>query len=313
MTSTTRTAVLLLAHGSPDKVEDVPCFLHAVTGGRPIPEAVIEEIQHRYSLIGRSPLREITMRQAASVQRELGLPVYVGMRNWEPYIGDVVPQMAAEGIERAIVLCLAPHNSRTSVGLYKKALLGEAGRAPFEIDFVESWHDHQGLIAAFAEKIRAGWAQACGLADRKVPVIFTAHSVPTHTITEGDPYEAQARETAQLVAARVPGLTHDLCRFAFQSQGMRGGPWLGPTVEETIESFTGQHHAALFIQPIGFLCDHVEVLYDIDIAFHKYAEERGIKLWRAESLNDSPVLAKALADIARTRLAATSSQTAGLA
>ncbi len=301
------TAVLLLAHGSPDTPADIPCFLHAVTGGRPLPDAVVKEVQHRYTLIGRSPLRDITMQQAASLQRELGIPVYVGMRNWEPYIRDVVPQMAADGVKRAIVICLAPQNSRTSVGLYKKALLGESGRAPFEVDFVESWHDHPGLIAAFAEKLQAGWKTACELADMEVPVIFTAHSVPTRTISEGDPYERQARETAELVAARVPGLTPDLCRFAFQSQGMSGGPWLGPTVEETIDSFAGQHHAALFVQPIGFLCDHVEVLYDIDIAFHDYADERGIDLWRAESLNDSPLLANALAEIVRARMRASTS------
>jgi ferrochelatase len=304
--SSTHTAVLLLAHGSPDKVEDIPCFLYAVTGGRPLPDAVVKEVQHRYSLIGRSPLRDITMRQAASVQRELGLPVYVGMRNWEPYIRDVVPQMAADGIERAVVICLAPQNSRTSVGLYKRALLGESGRAPFEIDFVENWHDHPGLIAAFAEKLQAGWAKACEVTGMKVPVIFTAHSVPTRTVAEGDPYESQARETAQLVAGRVPGLTNDLCRFAFQSQGMSGGTWLGPTVEETIESFANRRQTALFIQPIGFLCDHVEILYDIDIYFRKLAEERGITLWRAESLNDSQLLSKALADVVRTRLQAVS-------
>lgn len=302
--TTPHTAVLLLAHGSPDSPVDIPCFLHAVTGGRGLPEAVVKEVQHRYALIGRSPLRDITMQQAASLQRELGLPVYVGMRNWEPYIRDVVPNMANDGVERAIVICLAPHNSRTSVGLYKRAVLGESGRAPFEMNFVESWHDHPLLIAAFVEKLEAGWKKACELAGMKVPVIFTAHSVPTRTVTEGDPYEQQARQTAQLVAARVPGLTPDLYRFAFQSQGMSGGPWLGPTVEETIDSFAGQRHAALFIQPIGFLCDHVEVLYDIDIYFHKYADERSIDLWRAESLNDSPLLAKALAEIVRARLGA---------
>ncbi|MFB3813918.1 MAG: ferrochelatase [Terriglobales bacterium] len=293
------TAILLLAHGTPDSVDDIPCFLHAVTGGRPVPEAVINEVKHRYALIGRSPLRELTMRQAEDLQRELGIPVYVAMRNWTPYIRDVVPQMAADGVERAIVICLAPQNSRTSVGLYKQALLGETGQAPFAVDFVESWHDHPLLIRAFAERLESGWRRACAEAGAPVPVIFTAHSVPTRTITEGDPYEKQAMQTAELVASAVGGLDW---RLAFQSQGMSGGAWLGPTVEDTITALRDQGHTAVFIQPVGFLCDHVEVLYDIDIAFRQFAEERGMRLWRAASLNDSPLLVAALAGVARSRL-----------
>jgi protoporphyrin/coproporphyrin ferrochelatase len=302
MKSDTKTAVLLLAHGSPDKVEDIPCFLFAVTGGRALPEAAIKEIQHRYGLIGRSPLRELTLQQAENLQRELGMPVYVGMRNWEPYIRDVVPQMVADGVEHAIAICLAPHNSRTSVGLYRKALLGDLGRAPFAVDFVESWHNQPCLIEAFADRLRTAWPKACEKAGEKLPVIFTAHSVPTRTITEGDAYETQARETAALVAARIQELSPDLCRFAFQSQGVSGGPWLGPTVEETIEALKDAGHQGVFMQPIGFLCDHVEILYDIDIAFRKFAEQRGMRLWRTESLNDSPLLASALAEIVRARL-----------
>lgn len=283
----------------------MPCFLHAVTGGRALPDAVVKEVQHRYALIGRSPLRELTMKQAEATQRELGMPVYVGMRNWEPYIRDVVPRMMVDAIERAVVICLAPQNSRTSVGLYKKALLGRSGEAPFAVEFVESWHDNPLLVQAFAEKLQAGWQEACRVQGTTMPVIFTAHSVPTRTITEGDPYEAQARETADLVAALVCGHNRAedvVCRFAFQSQGMSGGEWLGPTVETTIESLKEEGHRAVFIQPIGFLCDHIEILYDIDILFRHFAEERGMKLYRAESLNDSPLLAKALADIAKERL-----------
>ncbi len=303
-----QTAILLLAHGTPDSVDDIPCFLHAVTGGRPVPQAVIDEVKHRYWLIGRSPLRELTMQQAAGVQRELGMPVYVGMRNWEPYIRDVVPNMKADAIARAVVICLAPQNSRTSVGLYKKAVLGESGEAPFAIDFVESWHDHPLLIRAFVERLEKGWRAACAAAGAKLPVIFTAHSVPTRTITEGDPYEQQARQTAELVARSVSDLGE--YRFAFQSQGMSGGPWLGPTVEDTITALGDAGHNGVFIQPVGFLCDHVEVLYDIDIVFKQFAEERGLRLWRAESLNDSPLLVQALADVASKTLAASSKQQA---
>jgi ferrochelatase len=298
-----KTAVLLVAHGTPDNVEDVPEFLRNVTGGRPLPAEVVEEIKHRYSLIGRSPLHDYSFRQADQLQRELNVPVYAGMRNWKPLIGEVVEQMGRDGIERAVVICLAPHNSRTSVGLYRQAVVGEGGAAaPFEVDFVESWHDHPALVRAFAEKLRVGWGQACEELGARVPVIFTAHSVPQRTIAGGDPYEEQARETAALVAMEVPSLSVDDWVFAFQSQGMSGGPWLGPTVEETIASLGDAGRRGVFIQPIGFLCDHVEVLYDVDIAFRKFAEERGMRFWRAESLNDSPLLTAALADVARSRL-----------
>ena len=297
-----KNAVLLLAHGSPDRVEDIPTFLRYVTGGRPMPEAVVKEVQHRYGLIGASPLTHITLKQGELLAHELNLPVYVGMRNWHPLIGDVVQQMQKDGISRAVGICLAPQNSRTSVGLYRNALLGDCGAAPFEVDFVDNWHDHPLLIKAFAEKLEAGWKQSCEQAGTRVPVIFTAHSVPERTITEGDPYEAQARETASLVAMQVPSLTVDDWQFAFQSQGMSGGAWLGPTVENTILGLNAKEHRTVFLQPIGFLCDHVEVLYDIDIAFREFAEKQGMRLWRAESLNESPTLIAALADVARSRL-----------
>ena len=295
-------AVLLIAHGSPDRVEEIPEFLRNVTGGRPLPEAVVEEIKHRYGLIGCSPLTCHTMDQADGVRRVLGIPVYIGMRNWKPFIGDTVKRMAEDGVTRAVAICLAPQNSRTSVGLYKKALLGESGEAPFAIEFVEEWHDNPLLIRAFAERFREGWERACREASAKVPIIFTAHSVPQRTILDGDPYEMQARETAALVARAVDLADQDWS-FAFQSQGMSGGAWLGPTVEETILGLKEKGHSSVFLQPIGFVCDHVEILYDIDIAFRKFAEEHGMRLWRADSLNDSATFAAAVADVARTRLA----------
>ena len=298
-----KAAVLLLAHGSPNAVEEVPEFLLQVTGGRPLPPQVIEEVKHRYSLIGRSPLTELTLKQGQLLAGELGVPVYVGMRNWKPFIPDAVRAMVSDGIGRAVVICLAPQNSRTSVGLYRSALVSNNG-VPFSIDFVESWHDHPLLIQAFAQELTMGWKRACHDLGTKVPIIFTAHSVPQRTIAEGDPYESQAKETASLVAGQA-ALTSGDWNFAFQSQGMSGGAWLGPTVESTILGLKEKGHRGIFIQPIGFLCDHVEVLYDIDIGFRKFAEKEGLRLWRANSLNDSPLLAKALADIARSRLATT--------
>ena len=297
---TVKTAVLLLAHGSPDSVDEVPDFLLQVTGGRPLPPQVVQEVKHRYGLIGKSPLTELTLKQGELLSRELGLPVYVAMRNWKPFIADAVRKMTSDGIERAVAICLAPQNSRTSVGLYRAALTGASG-VSFATDFVESWHDHPLLIKAFAERLQEGWERARREMGAKVPIIFTAHSVPERTIVEGDPYEAQAKETATLVAREAVLAAQDWS-FAFQSQGMSGGAWLGPTVEDTIRGLKENGHHGVFIQPIGFLCDHVEVLYDIDIGFKQFAEKEGMRLWRAESLNASPLLAAGLADIARSRL-----------
>jgi ferrochelatase len=296
-------AVLLIAHGTPDRVEEIPAYLANVTSGRALPPEVVAEIQHRYSLIGHSPLTEITMQQAARISRELGLPAYVGMRNWKPYIHDTVLQMSADGVTHAVAICLAPHNSRTSVGLYRRAVMGETGSAPFTVDFVSEWHAEPLLIRAFSEKLRDGWSHACLEANAPVPVLFTAHSVPSRTIEDGDDYERQTRETAELVAASVAEIDGNW-RFAFQSQGASGGAWIGPTVESVIEEMAAAGHKHLFVQPIGFVCDHVEVLYDIDIAFKNFAASRGMTLTRAESLNDSVLFARAVAQLARTRLGA---------
>jgi protoporphyrin/coproporphyrin ferrochelatase len=313
-------AVLLLAHGTPERAEEIPAYLANVTSGRPLPPEVIAEIQHRYALIGRSPLTEITMQQAARISRELGLPAYVGMRNWKPYIRDTVLQMSADGVTHAVAICLAPQNSRTSVGLYRRAVTGSggphppavgecgvSGALPFTVDFVSEWHAEPLLIRAFAEKLRDGWQRACleasAAVNAMVPVLFTAHSVPLRTIEAGDDYERQTQETAALVAASVPEIDGNW-RFAFQSQGMSGGAWLGPTVESVIEELAAAGHKHLFVQPIGFVCDHVEVLYDIDIAFKNFAAAKGMTLSRAESLNDSVLFAQAVAQLARRRLEA---------
>ena len=295
-----KTAVLLLAHGSPENPGQIPEFLGSVTGGRPLPPQVVEEIRHRYSLIGFSPLACWTLLQADQLSKTLHLPVFVGMRNWKPFISDSVKAIAAQGFERAIAVCLAPQNSRTSVGLYRRAVVSE-GNVPFVLDFVDEWHDQPLLAKAFAEKLRSGWEKACAENGAKLPVIFAAHSVPQRTITEGDPYEAQSKETAALVAKEA-GLSNEDWVFAFQSQGMSGGPWIGPTVEETILNLKAKGRRGVFLHPIGFLCDHVEVLYDIDIAFKLFAEKEGMRLWRAESLNGSQTLTAALAEVVRSRM-----------
>jgi protoporphyrin/coproporphyrin ferrochelatase len=295
-------AVLLIAHGSPERVEDIPAFLQNISRGRPMSDAVVREVQHRYAQIGVSPLTCLTLGQANGVARELGIPAYIGMRNWHPFIADTMKQMATDGIEQAVAICLAPHNSQTSVGLYKRVL--SDANPSFPIDFVEEWHDHPLLIEAFADRLRTGWKAACAQHGSALPVLFTAHSVPQRTIAEGDPYEKQTRETATLVANRVPEIGN--WQFAFQSQGMSGGEWLGPTVEDTIVRIREAGHTGIFLQPIGFVCDHVEILFDIDILFREFAAARGMQLYRAESLNDSPLFVRAVADLARARLEAMS-------
>jgi protoporphyrin/coproporphyrin ferrochelatase len=311
-------AVLLLAHGTPETVEQIPEYLRNVVSGRPMPQAVIEEIQHRYSLIGRSPLTEITLEQGRLVEAELAadgqaVPVYVGMRNWRPYIPDVVRQMREDGVEEAAVICMAPQNSRTSVGLYRRAVEAEA--KGLRIDFTEGWAHHPLLVEAFAERLRPALNRLSSEVGHAVPVLFTAHSVPSRTVEAPDassgqdaaprlwpgqgtdPYAEEAKGTAALVAERVPEISQ--WWFAFQSQGASGGPWIGPSVESTLDSIVAGGVKEIILQPIGFLCDHVEILFDVDILFRDYAARLGCRLERPESLNASRTLARAVADLAR--------------
>jgi protoporphyrin/coproporphyrin ferrochelatase len=328
---TGKSAVLLLAHGTPDVLGEMSEYLSKVTGGRALPQAVVEELQHRYAQIGlretpgveAPPLTKWTMMQGYLLEQALGgEKVYVGMRNWHPYIADVVAQMRMDGVTHIKAVCLAPQNSRTSVGLYRRAVLAAAGG--LEVDFVSGWAESPLLAQAFAEKLWPVWAEACAESGRRVPVLFTAHSVPCRTIMTGeasvagarpgtpvqdspDPYPVEAKRTAQMVADRMApvGFGDGDWYFAFQSQGISGGPWIGPTVEETLKAIKEEGHVGVVMQPVGFLCDHVEILYDIDIAFREMASQLGLKLWRAESLNDSEVLVKALVEVVSGQYKAT--------
>ena len=316
-------AVLLLAHGTPNVLGEMAEYLSKVTGGRKLPDEVVEELKHRYAQIGLGetpgdeapPLTKWTMEQGRLLEEALGgTRVYVAMRNWHPYIADVVEQMRADGVTHVKAICLAPQNSRTSVGLYRRALMAAA--TGMDVDFIAGWAEHPLLAQAFAEKLWPVWAEACAESGKRVPVLFTAHSVPCRTIMTGeasiagarpgtpmqdspDPYPVEAKRTAAMVAERleVVGLSEKDWCFAFQSQGISGGPWIGPTVEETLKSLRAEGHEGVVMQPVGFLCDHVEILYDIDIAFKEMANDLGLKLWRAESLNDSPILTRALVEI----------------
>lgn len=293
--------VLLLAHGAPDKLEDVPEFLLHVRGGRKLPDAAIQEVIRRYALIGGgSPLLRLTNLQAEALARVLGRFVYVGMRNWKPFIAETVQRLADDNLEQVVVLCLAPQNSRTSIGLYRKHLYEAIEKfAPhLSLDFIENWHDHPGLIAAYREKISQALERAEAEASGAVPVVFTAHSVPTSSIADGDPYERQVRETAALVA-KAMGLRE--YRVAFQSRGMTAEPWIGPTVESQIDELATAGFRNALLAPVGFVSDHVEILYDIDVLFRDYGRSKGVRVVRSESLNDSPVFIQALASIVSAR------------
>jgi ferrochelatase len=335
-------AILLLAHGTPDTLGQMAEYLSKVTGGRALPQEVVEELQHRYGEIGLKetplpegpPLTRWTLLQAKLLGESMNIPVYVGMRNWHPYIADVVEKMRANGVKSFRAICLAPQNSRTSTGLYRRA--AKAAATGMQMEFIAGWSANPLLAQAFAEKLWPVWAEACAVTGTRVPVLFTAHSVPCRTIMYADPnapapsgrpgstppppdgiqaydaratpdpYPVECKRTAMSVAeALAPlGMTERDWFFAFQSQGIAGAPWIGPTVEDTLKAIKEEGYNGVVLQPIGFLCDHVEILYDIDIAFTETARELGLKLWRAESLNDSPTLVKALASVASIAFAA---------
>jgi ferrochelatase len=280
-------AVLLLAHGAPTRIEDVDAYLDNVRGGRPRNQAVVDEVTHRYRDIGgASPLLCWTAEQAQALERLLGIPVHYAMRNWHPYIKDVVPAIRAE---RVAAICLAPQFSELSVGLYMKRTVEAA--PSLNLSWARSYHDEPLLLDAFAERLRP-------LLPGKV--IFTAHSLPEKALATGDPYERECRATAAAVAARVGLASYD---FAFQSQGMTGDKWLGPTVEQTLDRYAAEGVRDAIVHNIGFVCDHVEILWDIDIGFKQYAAARGIEIRRPESLNGSPTFTAALAEVALRCLA----------
>jgi ferrochelatase len=299
-------AILLLAHGTPDTLGEMKAYLDLVTSGRGVPDHVVEELQHRYAEIGlrEEPGPELphltrwTMKQAELLRTKISEPVYVAMRNWKPLIAPVIEQMKVDGVTSARVLCLAPQNSRTSIGLYKRDLMKALGENPaIQIDFIEGWHNHPKLIEAFADRLLHTRVPQVSIdANGKQAVLFTAHSVPSRTVQgdNPDPYADEAKDTAALVAQKA-GI--DDWYFAFQSQGVSGGPWLGPTVEDSLRSLKDRGYDEVVLHPIGFVCDHVEVLYDIDINFQQFAKEIGIRLSRPESLNDHPLLIEALAEL----------------
>ena len=306
-----RVGVMIMAYGGPESLADVPAYLDDIRGGRPTSQQLIDEITERYEKIGgRSPILGLTRAQAGSIETELNdagdgnvYRCFVGMRHWHPYIEEVVPQMLAEEVEVVAGAVMAPHFSRMSVGAYMgkltKALKDNGADLP--VVQVRSWKDEPDFIASISARIRAAMAAHFPeQALNDVVVLFTAHSLPARILESGDPYREEILTSVELVAGEM-GLTN--YRFAFQSQGASGDAWLGPTVEETLEEFAGQGVKELLFVPIGFVCDHVEVLFDVDIEHRGQAEDLGIRLERTEMLNDDPGLARAVASAVRVAVA----------
>ena len=292
-----KTAVLLLAYGGPDSLADIPAYLLDIRGGRETPQELINEISHRYAEIGGfSPLLRITQSAAAQLQARTGLPVYVGMRHWTPWIKDTVAQMAADGVERAVVICMAPHYSSMSIGAYRRKLdeaLAQLAQ-PFEVIFIESWHTQPEFLDAVAANVRATLTRYTPEERDAVLVVFSAHSLPESILQRGDPYDRQLRETAKLLAEKL-ALPADRWTFSYQSAAKTGVPWLGPQIEEYIVELANAGHKQLIVAPIGFIADHVEVLYDIDIGVQQIAQEHGVRVERPPMLNDSQATGTILA------------------
>ena len=274
-----------MAYGSPERPEDIPAYFSDIRGGRPVRPGAVEELAERYRRIGGSPLNEITEAQRSALGQELGLPVFVGMKHWDPWISDAVERALAGGAERIVGLVLAPHYSRLSIGGYRERLeRALADRA--ELVFVESWHDHGPYLEVLADRARGTGAH----------VVFTAHSLPERILAEGDPYRDQLLETSRLVAGRA-GV--ERWSFAFQSQSPTGEPWLGPDILVELESLHAEGVRDVLVAPVGFVCDHLEILWDLDVAAREKAHELGVDFARIPSLNADPAFVRGLAELVR--------------
>jgi ferrochelatase len=297
-------AVILLAYGGPDSLDDIPAYLLDIRGGRHTPQHLIDEITERYRLIGgRSPLLSITRSLATKLERIIRLPVYVGMRHWHPYIGDVVAQMMDDGVRRIITICMAPHYSSMSIGAYRSRLdeaVVAAGRE-VAVDFVESWHTQPVYLAGVAANVRETMTRFALEQQERVMVIFTAHSLPVAILERGDPYDSQLRETSRLLAEHLR-LPEDRWTFCYQSAAQTGVPWLGPQIEDLVVDLAAEGKKNLLIAPIGFIANHVEVLYDIDIGVREIARSSGVRVERTPMLNDGPALVGALTSLVKERL-----------
>jgi protoporphyrin/coproporphyrin ferrochelatase len=285
-------AVVLMAYGSPGRIEDVPAYYADIRGGRPIRPELVAHLEARYRRLGiedRNPLNEITERTRAALELELGLPVFTGMKHWTPRIADAVNTALAGGAATIVALVLAPHYSHMSIGGYRAQVEDAlAGRA--ELLFVESWHDHPALVELWAERLRGTDAH----------VVFTAHSLPARILDEGDPYREQLLQTCQLVADSA-GIRD--WSFSFQSESPTGEPWLGPDILDHFDELHASGVDSVLIAPIGFVADHLEIRWDLDTEAMEKAQELGMQLGRTAMPNDDPEFVAVLAGIVRRALA----------
>jgi ferrochelatase len=286
-----------MAHGTPSSLDEMPEYLRLVRAGRPASPELVAEMQHNYSAIGgRSPLTEITLAQAAALAARLGgVPVSVGMRNWRPFIKDALNDLAAGGVRRVIGIPMAPQFSTLSVQKYIDAAQSALPSEPkgLRFDPVRSFHVHPLLVEAFGERLRAAAPTSDEL------VVFTAHSLPARVIEAGDRYAIEVAATARAVAAQAGVARYEV---AYQSAGRTPEPWMGPELGAFVRERAAAGTRRFLIAPIGFVCDHTEILFDIDVQAASVAREEGATLRRTESLNTSPTFIGALEDLVRGML-----------
>ena len=292
-----------MAHGAPTCVDDIPLYLKNIRGGTESSPEVVQIIRDRYKAIGgSSPLLEITQGQAKELenflnQDEVNFKVYVGMRNWSPYIRDVVKQIMEDGVEKILALCLAPQYSMWSTKLYFNALnnaLELYSEKNLPVQLIGSWANQPSLIDAFVDRYNSAMDKIRALGHEQVHTIFTVHSIPAESLELGDFYDKEYDSTVKAIVERVKPFRW---YKAYQSQGMIPVPWLGPTVESVLDRIARLGAKPVLIVPVGFVSDHVEILYDIDIEFAQYAKSKKLELFRTESLNLSPLFTEALASV----------------
>jgi protoporphyrin/coproporphyrin ferrochelatase len=298
-------AVFLMALGGPDSLENVEPYLLDLRGGRPTSPELVEEIRERYRATGgRSPVLDITRALGAKLEARRRVHVFVGLRHWHPFIAEAWRDLVEFGPDRVVGICLAPQYSAMTVGKYLEKLddaRRDVGGADIPLSTVRSWATHPGLVAALAERVEAALRRFPETDLPAVPVLFTAHSLPERIVRDGDAYPDEVRATMDAVAARLPA--GQPTTFAYQSQGRSPEPWLGPEVEPTLDALAADGVPGVVIAPLGFLSDHVETLYDIDIEFAARAEKLGLRLERTAMLNDADDLADTLAALVDEQLA----------
>jgi ferrochelatase len=294
--------VLIMAYGGPSSLAEIPGYLADIRSGRPTSTEVLEEISHNYEVIGgHSPLPEISRRQVDAVQAQLDPAVfrcYLGMRHWAPWIEEVVGEMLDDGIAQAISVVLAPHYSALSIAKYAEKIAAglDLYRGEIAFEHVASYHDHPQLIEALAARVDDGRSRWPEDERDRVHVVFSAHSLPERILQAGDPYDPQLRETARLVAERA-GLPDDRWSWSFQSAGRTPEPWLGPQIEDHIAALAAAGVTDIVSVPVGFVSDHVEILFDIDVKARAVADELGVRLERPPALNDDPLYIATLVDV----------------